>query len=130
MILSSKELEKRLKDGQRLFDSDGQRMRVKEVKSDPPPPEPLKPEEPQKKESEIDYLRVIANILARQGSMLEIAIAKEQPKVEFPPVVVQPPKVDVHSPAIPAPPPRIRKWKFNYKDAFGNHREIIATALE
>jgi hypothetical protein len=120
MTLTQQQIEDRLRKGVKLIGANGEPIALK--------PEP---EKPKQTKTEIDYLRLIADLLLRQQGVLELAASKGQPVIPTPNFVVPEPKVIVqpHSPVTPPKP--IRKWRFQVeKDHRGYTKEIIATAME
>ena len=104
MTLTQQQIAERLKKGVKLVGANGERVTLKK---------------PVQEASEIDYLRLIADMLIRQSEAPAPTFVVPEPKV-----VVQP------SPVQTSPKP-IKKWRFQVeKDHRGWTKEIIATAVE
>ena len=104
MTLTQQQIAERLKKGVKLVGANGERVTLKK---------------PVQEASEIDYLRLIADLLIRQS---------ERPTPSF---IVPKPEVIVQPSPVQSPPKPIRKWRFQIeKDPRGYTKEIIATAME
>lgn len=124
MTVDQKKIDQWLKEGRKLFDSSGQPITLKPETPDEIPKEPAK-----KEESELDYLRIMTELLARNHALLERSLNKKPERVEPPNVVVQPPEVIVNTPPTPQTKP-FSKWHFKLKkNVQGQTTDITATAI-
>ena len=120
MTLTHEQIAERLRKGVKLIGANGEPIAIK--------PEPANPKQ---KKTELDYLRVISDLLVRQQGLLENAASKEAREIPTPNIVVPEPKVIVQAQEPVQPHKPIRKWHFKVeKDHRGYTKEIIATALE